>query len=217
MEKGQPNIGNNSSRKFLYLSVVIIILIAASGYFWHRHSNGAKVSYNGSKLSLPFDWKEYKATKYGFMFNYPKLWSTPQISQVDQQGIKKDQVVFSSNSEVKYSVMVSMASDAKSSTPLRSVIRQALSGNKKTFLKYDDSSYSTALVDPSTNSLGQVSLSQIINLPALNISGATVEVLLNPSNKCGNGGRLATNNSDGCFSEADYTSVSQLSKSIRPI
>ena len=211
-------IKQSSSKKNIFLVAVLLVAAAvAVGLIWHsKHKNQAPAASSSNALTFPSDWPAYKATKYGFMFNYPKTWSTPVTNQLAQDTTPQDEVVFSANAKTAYSVVAILQPDTAGGTSAKSAIQKTLAGSKKDFLKYDGDSYGTTLVDSSTKSIGQINISQIVSLPKLKISAAIVEVLLNPSSKC-SGNQLAASNSGGCFSQADYTTVGQFAKSIRTL
>ena len=202
-------LGRANLSKLLIVLALLVIGGVATAYTYYAGKD--KQSVNSPRVDSTL----YKATKYGFMFDYPKQWSAPRINESTIEGIKQIEVIFNGNSETAYSVVALMIPDASRANTVKSRIQKTLSLNKKNFLKYDETSFSTALMDTSTKSIGQINISQIVNLPKLNISAATIEVLLNPSDKCA--GKLSTDDAKDCFTQADYAAVSQFSHSIRPL
>ncbi len=205
-----------SSKTNVFLVAILLVAAAvAVGLIWHSKHKDQPAAISSNSSTFPSDWPNYKATKYDFMFNYPTAWSSPEISQTSQS-TNQTQIIFSGNAKTAYTVVATIQPDVANGTSAKSAIQKTLTGDKKNLLKYDGGSYSTALIDPATKSIGQINLFQIVNLSKLKISGAVVEVLLNPNSKCA-GSSLPSSNANGCFSQADYTTVSQFAKSIRSL
>ncbi|MBX4190944.1 hypothetical protein KW794_02545 [Candidatus Saccharibacteria bacterium] len=213
----EPAPSNSRARSSILMVIILAIIVLAALATWYFTKPASKQVYSGATtVSIPSDWLEYKATKYGFVFNYPKTWSSPEVKESVLEGVKQEEITFSGNSKTTYSVVTFMTPDNAKVTSNRANIQKTLAGDKKSFLKYDGGSYSTALMDSGTKSIAQINISQIVNLPKLKISAAVTEVLLNPNSKCA-GNKLAASSNDGCFSETDYTTVSQFVKTVRPL
>jgi len=203
---------------FTLIIVALFIAVALGIYFWKASDKNKPVVKNdGSSISIPSDWNEYKATKYGFMFNYPKSWGTPIVNDYSKKNGTKLEIVIPASQASNYSVVATIQKDNNdSSTITRANIKRVLQGNKKGLLNYDDNSYSIALQDPETRALAQVNLYRVVNLNKIGASALVAESLLNPGKGCP-GDKLATNGSKDCFTEKDYNDLSTFAFSFKDL
>jgi hypothetical protein len=200
----QP-IKKNSLSLMVIITVLALVIIGAAYLLGHKHKSTATTS---ESVAIPRGWMKYEAKQYGFKFAYPKEWSAPNVQRLTNKGQVSYQVIID---DKKGFSVITLLNKAQTATN----IKNALAGDKKGFLKYDSSSYSTALIDSSTDSIGQVDLLQTVSLNKLGISVASVEVILNSSKDCPN--HLVAGSSSTCFTEDDYKNVTTFAKNIKSL
>lgn len=197
------------------LALLVVIVLIAGGIFAYSKHNHSQSNAN----SLPAGWLEYKATSYGFKFDHPKDWGTPKLNNYTQDKITGYNIMFSPP-QGKYTVLAileSSGSSGSSSTDInRQFVQKNLSSGKEKFLKSDTSSYSTVLVDPKTNSPGQINLYQIVNLSKIHVTAVNTELIISPKAGCP-ADKLNDDATKGCITNSIYDEASKFSKSISSI
>lgn len=204
MSPETPQIKKNSLNLVIIVALVLFLVVGGAVLTARKKSTATTPA---ESSSIPNGWVKYEAKQYGFKFAFPKDWKSPNVQQITNKGQTSYQIDLLS----KKGTVVTMLDKTISTSSIKS----ALGGDKKTFLKYDSTSYSTAFIDPNTKSLAQINLLQEISLPKLGISAAFIEVMLNPSKDCTD--RLANAQSAVCFTEDDYKNVSLFAKNIKSL
>lgn len=223
MDSKQPPSKSFDWVKTALILVAVVVVAVVAWYAYHKKHNDSPV--NNSVSSLSQDWTQYKATKYGFMFDYPKTWGTPTVSEYTRKQGTHYEIGFST--DTKQGISVTAAFDSKdemnpgcggSCGILKGYVKEdvlkALSGTKANYVKYDSSSYSTLQVDPKSDVAGELFMYQIVNLSKIKATAAQIAYTRMGSATCPSD-KLADNNVSGCVTLASYNDLNRFAKSIK--
>lgn len=229
MEKVSTNIEKNipSKRPDLWKAVIILFfLIALAIAGWYIYPKAHKTTSNTPIVS----WAEYKATKYGFKFDYLKAWGTPSLHVESQQPLPGASsltsiyaiafpdsaagqrqsalsITFSPDTSASNSCAPSDSNCPGTTFLSASLIKNILAHNKKSFVKYTDTSFAT-LASSSNHSLA-LNIAQIVNMPKLNVSAASLNYTLSQAAQSCPKSQLAQNTQTQCITQTDYSDFSQ--------
>jgi len=213
------------SKRLVILIVVVAILIGAVGWYVN-HSKQKPSGTNQAAAS----WTEFSSPKYGFKFSYLKSWGTPSLHVESQEPLPGESsptsiylVSFSDpgGSQKQSTLSISFSSDTsvQNSCPTTdkncpgttflsgALIKNILTHDKKRFVKYTDTSFSTLASTPNRSQV--LSIVQIVNLSKLNVSAATLNYTLSDAAQSCPKSLLAQNTQTQCITQNDYNNFSQ--------
>jgi hypothetical protein len=207
---------------------ILLIIVVVFAVWDGRHNNN---SASNSSFSAPAGWNEYKATKYGFKFSYPTSWGTPQVTADKGKSGNHYQIGFTPDPKSKsanknLSVLIGMdSSDYTSATcsssacqgPNAALSSKTVQNNLKfgasTFIKRDATSYAFLSSTPDSSFLTDV---QIVNLTQVKASAASAIYRLQSATNCPPG-KLAPISSKSCVTQASYSDINQVLKSLQDL
>lgn len=204
--------------------VLLILVIIFSVWYSHHQSKPAVSSSN-----LPEGWSQFQSTKYGFKFEYPTDWGSPQVAKtIGKTGHHYD-ISFQQDAEKKSSnAIISISLDSndytKSVCPKPkacqtiniSVTSKNITSDLKSTSNYaasDNNSYAFITHLPAATELID---KQIISLPKLNVSAGVATYILGGNSKCPTD-KFAAGGQSTCITRSDYSKINQLMKSIKEL
>ena len=205
---------------FPFILLIIVVVFAV----WH----GQRDNNSSTATSIPAGWSQYKADKFGFEFNYPNGWGSPQVATTKGAAGNHYQVTFGADPKFKpankdLKTVVSMDSSdyrltgcsaADCQTALTSkTIQTNLKTNSKSLIRHDDSSYAFLANIGGTSTLTDA---QIVNLSKVKVSAVLGIYSLAGTGSCP-AGKFAPSAQPGCIGPGDYDTLNQVLKSFKAI
>lgn len=218
MKKAQRGFEN---AKVLIIVAAVLLLAIGGWYAYDRSAQPTPKSDTGSS------WFKYKDDKYGFSFDYPSAWGTPQVSATNLDTGQEYIINFHKktvSSNTNFSVAISMDSDdatakfcdpdGKCSTS-GGISKSTIESRLKTpvnFAAHDSDSYSTITTMPQEKISG-ISVYQKVNLSKIKVSAVVLNYQI--SNSSPNCIANKFSSVQGCVSSSLYDTLSTTLKSFK--
>jgi hypothetical protein len=197
------------SKKPAFVIIVLVLLLLGLVYVYGQNKTNTQ-----KKSSSNAEWVNYKATKYGFQFSYPKSWGLPNVNETEASTGNHYDVRFYVKRGVPSLHFISMDSGSLGLT--KNKVQKAITSNSANIVKRDSTSYSTVDVYPTFGTQSQLSIRQIINLPKVNVSAVTYTYLINGKLSNCPVGRFSPADKN-CITENAYNTGLKVIKSIKAI
>lgn len=218
---------NNKSRTLTVFSTLALLLLATLGG-WFVYGKYISGSSKNAASSLPTGWAKFTSDKYGIKFIYPKGWGEPRLAESSNGQKKTYQITFAPKTVTQRSLFAAIESD----TPLppdcreacrdtkaftKSDIETSLSGDKESYVRFDETSYSILFSDPKNKLSQELFMDQMIDIPKLKATAVQITYYIGGDKECPTNSFAGIDRSDSCMTEIVYGQISKFAKSIKSL